>query len=70
MKKVKVEADHRNITIHEAVAWTDKNCTLDDVRKRLRSRSVAFILLKHLRESVIYINTLENELTELRKGKI
>lgn len=52
------EKDHSNLTYNEAVDWTIKNCQYADVRKRLRSRAVAWQLL-------LRINNLETQLAQL-----
>ena len=46
-------------TIEEAMDWVDKNCCFADVRKRMRSRAVAYIL-------GLYIIFLSEELTKAK----
>lgn len=52
------EKDYSNISIEEAINWTLNNCQYNDVRKRLRSRAVAWKLL-------LRINALETKLAQL-----
>lgn len=63
------EKDHRNMPLTEVIDWVNKNCTMDDVRKRLKSRSVAYILACHLKEAVKYISELEERIKELEGEK-
>ena len=62
MSKTKKDKDYRDISLQEVVDWVSKNCLMEDVRKRLKSRSVAYILACHLKEAVSYIAVLEKEL--------
>ena len=56
-----IDKDHSHISYKEAVDWTIKNCSYNDVRKRLRSRAVAWTLLHR-------INELETKLTLLESS--
>ena len=58
--------DHKNITILEALDWTEKNCMFDDVRKRMRSRAVAYRLYEALKKAVGRIQELEQELKDVK----
>lgn len=63
MSKTKQNKDYRNITLEDAVQWTVKNCMMDDVRKRLMSRAVAYVLaaqLKYASELIVDL-VAENE---------
>jgi len=66
MKTKDKNRDYRTMTLPHVVEWVEKNCLLDDVRKRLKSRSVAYILACHLKEAVSYISHLEAELKQLK----
>ena len=44
---MKQEKDYRSITIDEAMAWVDEYCFYEDVRKRLKSRAVAWRIGTH-----------------------
>ena len=59
------EKDHRSITIDEAMAWVDKNCFHEDVRKRLKSRAVAWRIGTHLLIAINYVADLEKRIVEL-----
>ena len=61
------EKDFSQTTLEESISWTEKNCRFADVRKRIKSRSVAWMLLKHLKEAIIYINQLEIKIKELEQ---
>lgn len=63
MSKNKQNKDFRNMNLVQAMDWTKKNCEMEDVRKRMASRSVAWILLKNLEQIVAYTRALEAELT-------
>jgi hypothetical protein len=59
------EKDYRSITIGEAMDWVAKNCVHDDVRKRLKSRAVAWRIGTHLLIAINYVADLEKRITEL-----
>jgi uncharacterized small protein (DUF1192 family) len=59
------EKDYRSITIDEAMAWVDKNCFHEDVRKRLKSRAVAWRIGTHLLIAINYVADLEKRIAEL-----
>lgn len=61
--------DYRKLTIEEAVQWVHEKCKLDDVRMRMKSRSVAFILTCNLSEAVQYIQHLEARIAELENDQ-
>jgi hypothetical protein len=61
--------DYRTLTLEEAVNWTKEKCLLDDVRMRMKSRSVAFILFHSLCDAVQYISHLEAKIKELENDK-
>ena len=58
-----INKDFSKTTLDEAIDWTLKNCSMNDVRKRLRSRAVAWVLLKQ-------INNLQTELQQLKQEKL
>lgn len=53
------QKDHSDLSIHEAIDWIVKNCSMNDVRKRMRGRSAAWIVLNKMLE-------LEQENKQLR----
>ncbi len=57
--------DYRTLTLEEAVQWVHDKCKLEDVRMRMKSRSVAYILICKLSEAVQYIAVLEAKVKEL-----
>jgi hypothetical protein len=59
------EKDYRSITINEATDWVDKNCVHDEVRKRLKSRAVAWRIGTHLLIAINYVADLEKRIVEL-----
>lgn len=61
--------DYRTLTLEETVQWVHDNCSFDDVRKRLKSRSVAYILAYKLSEAVEYIQHLELRIKELENDQ-
>lgn len=61
--------DYRTLTIEEAVQWVHEKCNLEDVRMRMKSRSVAYILTCKLSEAVQYIQHLETIIAELENDK-
>lgn len=63
----KRQKDHSDITIHEAVDWIVKNCSFNDVRKRLRGRSAAWIVLNKMLELEQENQQLRNQINELNK---
>lgn len=65
MKK-KSDKDHRDITINEAMQWIDKQCHHEDVRKRLKSRAVAYKVGTYLLIAMSKIAELEAELKILK----
>ena len=62
---MKQEKDYRSITIDEAMAWVDEYCFYEDVRKRLKSRAVAWRIGTHLLIAINYVADLEKRITEL-----
>lgn len=61
--------DYRTLSFEQVVDWVIKNCQYDDVRIRIQSRSVAWILFTKLKEATNYINTLESTIKELKGEK-
>ena len=57
--------DYRSITIDEAMAWVDEYCFHEDVRKRLKSRAVAWRIDTHLLIAINYVADLEKRIVEL-----
>tara|TARA_R110000868_G_scaffold343736_1_gene604706 strand:- start:271 stop:477 length:207 start_codon:yes stop_codon:yes gene_type:complete len=68
MKHKKVK-DYREITIEESMQWIDHNCYLDDVRKRLKSRAVAYKVGTYLLMAMGHIEELEKEI-KILKGEV
>jgi len=68
MSKTKQNKDYRNMGITEAVQWTRKNCMFEDVRMRIASRQVAYVLLNELANAGRYIQELEAKL-KLAQGE-
>lgn len=60
-----MEKDFRKMTLDQAVTWTMQTCKFDDVRKRIRSKAVAWILLKHITELAEYTKSLEAQIKVL-----
>ena len=52
----------KHMTMKEAIAWTEKNCSFADVRNRLASRQVAYMFHESLKQGATYVTTLEVEL--------
>lgn len=52
----------RNMTMQEAIAWTEKNCSFADVRNRLASRMVAYLFYEALKQGSTYVQSIEQEL--------
>jgi hypothetical protein len=61
-------SDFSKITLEEALDWVDKNCFELSVRRRLKSRSVAFVLGTQLRIALDHIDDL-NHKTSKTTGK-
>lgn len=61
------EKDYSSITLEEAILWTIKNCSHNDVCKRLRSRAVARRLLQELQLKGLHENpnSLQNRARNL-----
>ena len=53
--------------LKEAIAWTEENCSSDKIRNRMRSRQVAWIFLKALREGANYVALLEEQNREAKE---
>ena len=66
MKQTK---DYSNITVEEALEWTRTHCSMNNVRTRMKSRAVAWVLLATIVEAVDYIEYLETKLMELQNDK-
>jgi hypothetical protein len=62
---MKQQTAYRSITIDEAMEWVDKNCFHEDVRKRLKSRAVAWRIGTHLLIAINYVADLEKRIVEL-----
>ena len=52
----------KHMTMEEAIAWTEKNCSFADVRNRLASRMVAYMFYESLKQGSAYVANLEAEL--------
>ena len=52
----------KHMTMEEAIAWTEKNCSFADVRNRLASRQVAYMFYESLKQGSAYVANLEAEL--------
>jgi hypothetical protein len=54
-------------TIEEAMDWVAKNCMFADVRKRMRSRAVAYILGMCIVSLSEELTKAQTEIEELKK---
>jgi hypothetical protein len=63
-----MKKDHSNITLSEALAWVEKNCMFSDVRKRLMSRSVAYVLARELLIAGKVIDELNSQLNTYKRA--
>lgn len=63
------DKDYRNMTFQEAVEWVQKNVLpYDDVRKRVRSRQVAYLLYNAVADASKYAHFLEQKIKELENA--
>ena len=60
-----MKKDYSDITLEEAITWTQTNCKYEDVRKKIKSRAVVSIMYSALLEAVRYIIVLEERIKEL-----
>lgn len=61
------EKDYRTMTFEQATIWVTDNCRFEDVRKRIRSRQVAWLLYTALQKLIEYCKKIENELKEYKE---
>lgn len=65
---IKMQKDYTKLNVQEALEYTNKHYHFSNIRQRIRSKSIAWILARALEQAVGYIYQLENENKDLKEN--
>ena len=67
MKENNVSKNYSEMSLEDAIKVTHEKYKFKDVRTRIQSKAIAWILCQALKEAVAYIEHLENKIKELEQ---